>query len=272
MPAQYKSRVPVTGSISELMNNFDITPEWDPEYTLNHKYGIHPTEVPSGPVKIRYFGIGIGGTYLANDEGDVIPYTPKQTDGDLYTPIPFRCVPITEDLSANQRQKYRMRVPMTINGQQYVAYYLKRFDVSDISVTQVDPLDDQTEIPYELDPATLSPTPVIPTTTGVQNTVRQEVNVSLDLILKINGREVFEAFNAIYNGDLSKAKVNEIALYRGEDRRLTGYTADNTPFEYTESVYTQMQFKQCCTPIYIQTEQGVYDRKITYGSGNTLAK
>ena len=96
-----------------------------PETTLNHKYGVQNRVNPDMVPSLGYFGIGIGGCYNANDGFLVTAHDPKAIEMDLYQPIPFRCVPVDEDLSDAERKFYRMRVRKDINGQAYFCYYLR---------------------------------------------------------------------------------------------------------------------------------------------------
>jgi len=53
----------------------------------------------------------------------------------LYNPIPFVLKPIGADLSPSDRLNYRLRTVLTINNIQYVAYYLKKLDLSAVTPT-----------------------------------------------------------------------------------------------------------------------------------------
>ena len=78
-----------------------VAVEEHPELTLNNHLNIAVNantlngEVP----KLRYFGVGIGGSYNADDSILVSAYNPARTDMNLYRLIPIRCRPVDEDLS-----------------------------------------------------------------------------------------------------------------------------------------------------------------------------
>ena len=104
-----------------------VAVEEHPELTLNNHLNIAVNantlngEVP----KLRYFGVGIGGSYNADDSILVSAYNPARTDMNLYRLIPIRCRPVDEDLSDSERSKYRLRQRKTLaDGNEYFLYYL----------------------------------------------------------------------------------------------------------------------------------------------------
>ena len=96
------------------------------ETTINHKYDVLTSETPSKfPTKVLYYGIGIGGFKVVDDRNSCLPYKVSPKNLDLYQPIPFRCVPVDNDLSDVERAMYRMRVLRTFNNINYWCYILK---------------------------------------------------------------------------------------------------------------------------------------------------
>ena len=72
-------------------------------------------------------------------EGRHINHLP--TNMDLYEPIPFRCVPIENDLTPEERANYRLREIRLINGSNYCLYWLKliTYDPDTVSILQKTP-------------------------------------------------------------------------------------------------------------------------------------
>lgn len=104
-----------------------------PNTTLNEKYKIlddytdiylDDSEYPT----LKYMGIGIGGTDTLENVSGFSFSKHSAIDGACFKQIPFVIKPKENDLSASDRDKYRLRVPMTIENRQYYAYYLKVID------------------------------------------------------------------------------------------------------------------------------------------------
>jgi len=224
---------------NEISNLTPIGETYDHNTTLNHKYDLFKNISPEGIPKIRYYGIGINGCRYVDEHNSLVPYVPKITDMDLYTPIPFRCVPVSNDLSAAERTLYRMRVMQTFGGIDYFCYYLKVITIStpDIVLAETD-LTTGDETILVLDNSNLYP---IPDELVVVDSldVNKEGSAYVEGILTIMGFEVLEAINVIYEGDLTKAQISEIGLYSGEDKEVT------SDITYTESIYTQLNVHKC---------------------------
>lgn len=244
-----------------------------PNTTLNTKYNVFPnlTDIVTDAPPLAYFGIGIWGFYNTGDRTQCKPYLPKPEELDLYEPIPFRCVPIDEDLSTAERNQYRMRVEKSIGGNRYWCYYLKKLEILDNSsqVIRIDPTTGL-ELPYEFSADYLYPKPTIAEDSGVQDGALTEVVVRKRARAVITGSEIYEAINVLYDGDLTMAKVSEWGLYSGIDHQVTGYDAAGVGFQYTESIYAQLNYKICNTGTGIQSAKYRGARIFTLGNGRAL--
>lgn len=226
----------------QMESILDISPINDPQTTLNTKYGVK-ADTPlttNGRPKIRYFGVGINGFRNIDDTNLSEPNEVRATNMDLYTPLPIKCVPFEQDLSAVERANYRMRVVTTISGEQYVLYYLKKLNMLDATVSFTQKNSEGVEEPYTIDYANMSPTPPDPSINGVVNDASQDINVSASAQLLVLGEEIQEAIQVIYGGDMRYAKISEIGLYQGEDQSVTANDFSGTPFNYTEAIMTQL--------------------------------
>lgn len=119
------------GRIAQLEELFGITKNKDQHLLLNDVLGISHSEtdnvLTSNTIKraCNYFMVGNGAASTS------VPgkfYSAKNYETKLYSAIPFRFVPLADDLSISERANYRMRKVETINGVQYVGYYCKKFD------------------------------------------------------------------------------------------------------------------------------------------------
>ena len=233
----------IIGQLNQLM-------AWTPgtagdlkAYTLNSKYGIIPNEVPSSKTELRYFGIGINGYKNTDDATGSTTYIGDVEDQDLYYPIPIRVVSADEDLSPSERLNLRMRVPIIDHtGAPKIAYYLKLIEYEAFpSIVVVD--EDGVQIPYQFDPANLSPTPKDPNAGQSSPTVNKLIRVSRTGTLALSGAEVHESIFALFGPDQTKANVSEIAIYSGEDVNSSISGIDDgvsyvTP--YTEAAYVHL--------------------------------
>ena len=125
--------------------------------SINHKRNVYPVTLPANQPTLKYFGVGINGFYNINDSNLAQPYQPSEENMDLYAPIPFRCVPVADDLDAETRALYRMRTRETIGGDDYFCYWLKMitFPNPAIDVVRVDLITGE-ETPYVFDNTNLN--------------------------------------------------------------------------------------------------------------------
>lgn len=236
----------IIGAMNQFQAFADLDFVEDLRTTLNTKYNILAERRPTTVPMLRYFGIGVRGYQNTDGNQGALPFSPKATDMDLYTPIPFRCVPATNDLTQSERQKYRMRVRATYNGVEYICYYLKTitWDPSHIELVQKDT--DDVETPYALDPSNLNPEPPTFETGGSIDTNLNRVIVRATGVCEVTGAEVMEAVNVIYGANLMYSRISEFGFYTGCE---IGVDADEQPVDgsgvNTEAVYVQLCKKRC---------------------------
>ena len=236
----------ILGAMNQFQAFADLDFVDDVRTTLNAKYNLFPERHPTTVPMLRYFGIGIRGYQNTDGNQGARPFSPKATDMDLYTPIPIRCVPATNDLTQTERQRYRMRVRTTFNGVEYICYYLKTivWDPSHVELVQKDT--DDVETPYALDPSNLNPEPPSFETGGSIDTNLNRVIVRATGVCEITGAEVNEAVNVIYDADVSKARISELGFYTGCD---IGVDSNEQPVDGAgmnkEAIYVQLCKKRC---------------------------
>lgn len=258
------------GIKNELLNISDIAQDPILNTTLNYKYGVVSDLAPSKKPEIGYFGIGINGCRNVDDGNLSTPHIPSMHNMDLYTPIPFRCVPLDEDLTSIERALYRMRVRRTFNGKEYWCYYLKKITTSDtdVRITRTNPLT-QAETEYELDINNLNPVPTIPVAGGLVTPEGSEVNVTLNYNLPIKGSEVIESVGIIYD-DLRRATVSEIGIYTAEDKLITSVDSSNVSFNYVEAVYAQLAIHYCSIGFPLTTPNATKNVTLRLGKSNVM--
>lgn len=254
----------------ELENFVGVTPTYDISSTLNAKYNVASAVVPTEVPTLAYFGIGIGGTYIDSDSNLVQPYPVLQTNMDMYQPIPFRCVPVTADLSPEEQTVYRMRVRQTINGSDYWCYYLKLiiYDQARVSLTKTDPVSGLL-IPYDVNYANLNPTkPTI--VGGVVTPPAVEVNASVIGSLILTGAEVVESINVLFGGNLLYARITEFGFYSGQDQTITASNGSGGTISYTEAILAQLNTGYTFTGDDFSSVSRVTNYQLANGSGSLM--
>jgi hypothetical protein len=97
--------------------------------TLNDKFGINYAAPPTeGYPEIKYLAVGNGGHAVITGDNFVCGLMHSCTDSALKNQLPWIVVPANNDLTLVEMAKYRIRVPMVIRGNPYIAYYLKVID------------------------------------------------------------------------------------------------------------------------------------------------
>ena len=259
----------ILGIKSELEANTPVSANYLTNVTLNTKYGVYPTLLPTKAPVIKYIGIGINGSENVDGNNLTDARKPKMENLDLYQPIPFRCVPLANDLTAVERQLYRLRVVKKIGGIDYVLYYLRVMTVIDefVQITRTDPVTKQ-QVPFTIDPSNLYPTPPDSSTDGIVGTDTGEINVTTSHMITITGSEVLEAINVLYGGDVRRAKVTEFGLYYGEDRTVKGTPVTGAQFDYTEVVLAHLGFHYCFNGMDFSNPSTVLTKNIRLGKGD----
>ena len=202
-----------------------------PFTTLNEKFGIQAGVAPQAgdlPV-VNYFCIGKGGHKLqtGTDGTELINPVPHvSTDAALYDHIPFVLRPVASDLTALQQASYGLRKIITVNGAQYVAYYLKRLVTSSAVVSiNLQTINDGVTTTTQFVPTAANLSPVAPVldNTG-SNVLTSEYAVCQALLpMSFTADECTELLNActILYGSPSYAIISEIGLCSGQDKVIT---------------------------------------------------
>jgi len=262
--------------------------------SINYKRNVLPNiEPPSLPL-LRYFGIGINGFYNTDDANGRAPHQPLPTNMDLYEPIPFRCVPIENDLTPEERANYRLREIRLINGSSYCLYWLKliTYDPDTVSIIQKTPSGAE-DIFNIADPATIAarrnPIPPILSTGGTTPLSQNRLIVRATGKCLITGAEVTEAVNVLYEGNYTKALISEMGFYTGCEiyvRNTNGIEAaeviDNLPVPVNsdvaapatstgkEAVYTQLAKHRCFIGVDLSNEESTMEPTIAFEAGGVI--
>lgn len=212
--------------------------------TINKKRGVVlPTFKLTTYPRIRYFGIGIRGAACVSTENNIMqPYMPSAANMDLYQPIPFRCVK-DYPLSIADAANYRIITETEIDGHKYYQYWLKLLEFQ-TDTPKLTSIANGREQSWTLDTAYLNPTPTDLLPTDASSSIGNRTSVSVTAVRRVLGSEVTEVINAMYGGDLRKARISEFGLYSGVET-----TASNPDIgggsPYAEAGYVQLASHMC---------------------------
>jgi hypothetical protein len=202
----------VGGRRFTLEKLFNITPSQGRGITLNNLFHVNEAEpelTGVGPRRekvVCLFGAGRGGSNLTF--GSV--KNPNAREYNLYDMVPMRYVDANDDLVADERSKYYLRVEQ---GDK-VAYYLKKFEIEPRIVMKVG---DQDFVPDLSDNS-----PVDATGDIIE---RQDVDCYVELQLKISADDIREYYRSTEG--LEQARINELSLYVGyQPDHATGVWVD----------------------------------------------
>lgn len=220
-----------------------------PNSTLNQKFNLFKDDVPNinqYPV-VGYVGIGNkGATYEVTTSNYVlttpVPHLPR--DAALYNHIPFVIRNINEDLPAEERIKYRLRVPVTINGEPHVAYYLRALTLEDVvPAVELRNVSDGNITTDSFVPTIgdLSPTHPSVSNINVNNPSGDYLVSSAKVALTLNREDIINIRDAceLLFGDPRYAVINEIALVSGVDKIQQG-TFGSVTSNYMEVIAAQV--------------------------------
>ena len=220
-----------------------------PNSTLNQKFNIYQDELPAVNEypALQYIGIGNkGSSYELSTTGFAlstpIPHLPSHAA--LYNHIPFIIREEGNDLSSTDRMLYRMRVPMTIGGVNYIAYYLKVLPISTVTPgVELRSVNGNSVTATTFTPSAsdLSPQPPVISSNNLNTANGDYLAATAKINFVLNESDIGEIINAcniIYN-DARYAVINEICLVTGIDRILQG-TFGTVTSNYTEVISAQV--------------------------------
>ena len=217
--------------------------------TLNQKFNVSPQEQAAVGVypKLAYIAIGNKGATYDVGQGNYVLTTPiahLARHASLYNHLPFVVRPAGDDLAPGERLMYRMRVPLTVGGVNYFAYYLRVFDLSSvIPVVELRNVSDGviTNTPFTPELSDLTPTHPTLSNTSLNNADGDYLVSTAKVVFTLTQGDITnirEAAQILY-GDPRYAVINEIAVCTGIDKIVSGQLGGTT-INYTESVLTQV--------------------------------
>ena len=154
--------------------------------------------------RTKWFTIGNGGE---NPAQPLKIFSPKNYETNLYNSVPFRCVPLNADLAEADAAQYRFRKPITINGNQYWAYYFKAFTVDELLLS----FNETIYIPLKEDTVPVSANDTNHRLSGGKVICTSRFN------LTVTENEFKEWYRLTNQGNLDGARLSELGLIMGLD-------------------------------------------------------
>jgi hypothetical protein len=196
------------GRMSLLENAFGLTPNANQHLTLNTIMGIPHGQTNNVILnrlerKADYFMAGDGASSIAVP-GKV--YSPKNYETKLYHAIPFRFVPMATDISSNEKQLYRMRKIEVVDGNDYVAYYAKKYDPGTLYLEY----NDSEYLPVESD------TVPVDENDSSHALLGGSVICYIQFTFEIKANELKEYFQVV-NGSIDMASMSEAGIVLAAD-------------------------------------------------------
>lgn len=246
----------IYGNMLQVANQLGIPHKVLERSTLNEKFQMQAGILPPASTnpKMQYFGIGYGGhlgymgknnTYLST----AIDHQPFHAA--LYKSLPFILREPGKDLSADQRDKYRLRTIWTdeTTGKKYIAYWLKCISLGNVVVQSKKSVRDPVTgilVPEDWAPdsSALNPQPPSLDTNNVDAVVTSasfySANAELDLSLTaLDCAELLNVARIMFK-DEAYALVSEYALVSGVDQVVSGDNAAGGTIQYKEIIAAQI--------------------------------
>lgn len=228
----------------------DIPPSYPANSTLNQKFGIQNGVLPTQDERpyLGYYCIGnrghqlvVGGEGIPKPE----PVQHRATDAALYGHIPFVLREITDDLTSVERARYALRREETHGGETYVAYYLRRLDLTNVTpIMNHKVVTDGVEVtsPFVPNSSNLNPTPPEIVNTGVNVTNGEYVSASAILTLSLTEADALELINVakVLYDDEYYSIISEIGLCTGIDKVVQVTSSLGGTFNFNEAIVTQI--------------------------------
>ena len=223
----------------------------DPFSTLNEYFGIQNGEVLAAGQfpEVAYLTIGRGGHRNVSGAGgasltDSLMH--RITDARLFEHLPFVLREVDNDLTGEQRKRYRLRRLEVHGGKNYFAYYAKALAVgTDEPVTEklVATAAGVVTTPYVFSAQQQNPVPVSMTNGEVNYASGEHLAVRNKLKEELTAadmNEILAACEIVYK-DKRFAQITELAMCSGCD--VTVNTTDGGK----NVTYTEIRAAQCCS-------------------------
>lgn len=219
-----------------------------PNSTLNQKFAVQAEALPYDGERVvtKYLAIGIKGIDIELVRGlykiNFRNYLPSM--GSLFEHVPFIMRRESEDLTPQERARFRLRVIREYNGVRYVCYFLRVLEndgvpaMSEKRVT-INGIISPTVWEPTLDDLNPTPDQIDPNQQVGNGNEHLAASKKLQLVFTPTDiQEIISAVTIIY-GDPGFAELSEFGLFSGVDRSVAGDFGGMVQ-NYTEAIYAQV--------------------------------
>src|ERR1700744_2992071 len=215
-----------------------------PFTTLNELWNVQSGVAdPNGKVpSLGWLAIGQGG-HVFNIGADGEPFIDLVNHGPgdcaLIKPIPFILREASNDLDPGTRANYAMRQQTVINGTNYIAYYLRKFDLTGVNVNlfQNSVVDGTvTQIPWVPTSDNLHPTPPPVSPTGSVVSGGDYLSVEAIISMSFTDTDITElekVANILFNTP-DRAIISECGLVAATESTISAQQNGGGSITYNE--------------------------------------
>lgn len=229
-----------------------------PNTTLNEQHEVEVNNslgVKNGEdFVLGYFGVGIKGyQVVGNHPVTNVPvnYTNQHQpfDQNLFYSIPLCARPLDDDLTEQQRDKYRMRTVQILDGVPTALYWLMKTGMNEFNpktkrAYRNPSTGNEVPIDYVYRPESLNPTPITLSSDGTVPLANTYLMSSGLMDLSLNGTALEELRNVcrLMFGDPSLAAVSEYQIVWGIESTTEGQGPGGTTFRHKELISAVTQY------------------------------
>ena len=237
----------IAGNYLQAVSSAGVAFDMKANSTLNEKFAVQAGVKPDEGVypKMRYITIGNRGhsTVIGSDMAEYIKTLKhRPRDAACFNHIPFVLRELSDDLPAEKKARYCLRVLETHGQKQYIAYYGRRFDttLAKSGMTTVTTKDGQVSTEeFSFSANDLNPTPSTLDSEGLilGSDTTDEASVVLPLTLdSFDMQEIYKA-SCIRSGMINSPIVSEFAFCSGVDKVVSAQEGGST---YNEVICAQV--------------------------------
>ena len=237
----------LAGNYLQAVSTANVPFVLKPNSTLNEKFSVQSgVTVDEGTYpKMRYITIGNRGhsTVIGSDQAEYIKtlkHDPK--DAACFNHIPWVLRELSDDLPAEKKARYCLRVLETHGQKQYIAYYGRRYDttLAKSGLSTLITKDGQTSTKeFQYTAENLNPTPSTIDSEGLVLGSDESAVASVIMTINLDTFDMQEIYKAscIRSGMINSPIISEFAMVSGADKTVAAQEGGST---YSEVIAAQV--------------------------------
>lgn len=258
--------IPNNSSLNQAVSNFSVDGVSVVDGAKDPTVSAYASATDTAALSTKYLVIGNGGhkNYTGADGADfTAPLPHRATDAGLYNWIPFVLRLPNNDLPSGSdadpqpltRAMYRLRRIITVDGQDYIAYFARLIDLDGVAteMQRINYVQGTEQAPVAFVPGSTDLQPTAPNiaTPGTIPTDGSYLAATAAIALNFTAAEVNEIKNAVtvLQGSELNAIVSEIALVSGADKTAQGFGWDGSQLASNVVSYQEAVGMQAITHV-----------------------